>query len=331
MLLLLLFLTFPYYNLSASDHHLCHPDDQSALLSFKHSFSNPNPFPTWDPIFDCCDWYGVSCNDTTNYVIGLDIISDNLNGTIPSSLSNLKHLQNLRLHKIPNLFGQIPQTLAKLSHLRYLVISWTNVTGPVPDFLAQLKNLAYLDLSFNRLSGSIPSSLATLPLLRAIDFSRNELTGPIPESFGRLTGEFPALVLSHNKLSGEIPTSLGNINFSSVDISRNNLSGDASVFFGTGKITNTIVISRNNFEFEFSRVRFMESLDVLDVSHNKIYGNIPVQITEAVYLQQLNVSYNRLCGKIPTGWHLRYNKDGWDNSSFFHNRCLCGIPLDPCK
>ncbi|KAI3444965.1 hypothetical protein Pfo_001630 [Paulownia fortunei] len=294
MLLLLLFLVFP--GLSAAE--LCHPDDKAALLAFKHSFSNPNPFPTWDPVFDCCDWYGVTCNETTNYVIGLDIISDNLNGTIPSALANVKHLQNLRLHKIPNLVGEIPPTIGKLSHLRYLVISWTNVSGPVPDFLVQLKNLAYLDLSFNRLSGSIPPSLATLPFLRVIDFT---------------------LILSHNKLSGELPASLSNINFSSVDISRNNLSGDASVFFGKGKITSTIIISRNNFEFDFSKVTFMESLDVLDISHNKIYGTIPHKLLML------------LCGKIPTGWKLRYNKDGWDNSSFFHNRCLCGIPLDPCK
>lgn len=329
MLLLLLFLVFP----GKSAAELCHPDDRAALTAFKHSFTNPNPFPTWDPVFDCCDWYGVTCNETTNYVTGLDIISDDLNGTIPSALANLKHLETLRLHKIPNLVGEIPPTIAKLSHLRYLSISWTNVSGPVPDFLVRLKNLAYLDLSFNRLSGLIPSSLATLPFLFAIDLSRNQLSGPIPESFGHFpkTADFPALVLSHNKLSGELPASLSNINFSSVDISRNNLSGDASVFFGKGKIISTIIISRNNFEFDFSKVSFMESLDVLDISHNKIYGTIPQQITDAVYLQQLNLTYNRLCGKIPTGWKLRYNKDGWDNSSFFHNRCLCGIPLDPCK
>ncbi|XP_057806217.1 polygalacturonase inhibitor 1-like, partial [Salvia miltiorrhiza] len=137
--------------------------------------------------------------------------------------------------------------------------------------------------------------------------------------------------LSHNKLSGPLPSSLSNVNFSSVDVSRNNLSGDASVFFGEGKITSSIDISRNGFEFDLSKVRFMEALDVLDISHNRIYGEIPQQITDAVFLQFLNVSYNRLCGKIPTGWKLRYRSEPWDNSSFLHNRCLCGIPLDPCK
>ncbi|KAL3832910.1 hypothetical protein ACJIZ3_007646 [Penstemon smallii] len=329
MLIFLLFISI--HELYASE--LCHPNDKSALLAFKQSFSNPNPLPSWDPSFDCCDWYGVKCNETTNYVIGLDFTSDYLNGSIPSSLSKIKHLQNLRLHKIPNLVGEIPSQIQELSHLISLEISWTNISGPVPDFLANLKSLMFLDLSFNRLSGSIPPSLPIMPFLNIIDLSRNQLTGSIPESFGQMAqaSKFPALILSHNWFSGNIPVSLGDINFSRIDVSRNNLSGDASVLFGKGKITDMILISRNNFEFDFSKVSFMESLIALDISHNKIYGRIPEQITDAVYLQELNMSYNRLCGKIPSDWKLRYKKDGWDNSSFFHNRCLCGIPLDPCK
>ncbi|CAA3012353.1 polygalacturonase inhibitor-like [Olea europaea subsp. europaea] len=329
MLPFLLFFLFPA--LSAAE--LCHPNDKAALLAFKHSFSNPNPIPSWDPNFDCCNYYGVECDETTNYVIGLEMISDYLTGTIPTALANLTHLQILRLHKIPNLVGEIPPAIGELTNLRFLEISWTNISGPVPHFLVNLKNLAFLELQFNRLSGSIPSSLATLPYLRVIDLSRNQLTGQIPESFGYLpnTAEFPALDLSHNMLSGEIPASLANLNYSTVDISRNNLSGDASVFFGKGKITTVIAISRNNFSFDFSKVSFMESLVILDISHNKIYGSIPPQITEDTMLQRLNLTYNRLCGKIPTGWKLKFNSEGWDYTSFFHNRCLCGIPLDPCK
>ncbi|KAL0397531.1 UNVERIFIED_CONTAM: Chaperone protein dnaJ GFA2, mitochondrial [Sesamum calycinum] len=280
MLLPLLFLLFS--PLSAAG--LCHPDDKSALLEFKHSFSNPNPFPTWDPAFDCCDWYGVECNETTNYVIGLNIISDDLNGTIPTVLPKLKHLQHLRLHKIPNLVGIIPPEIGELPHLTYLVISWTNVSGPVPNFLANLKNLAYLILSFNHLSGSIPPSLATLPYLYAIDLSRNQLTGPIQNH------------------SGTLPTQLDSQRLTCLITCCQETS---PLLWQMGKVTSTIVISRNSFQFDFSNVSFMESLDVLDISHNKIYGSIPPQMTDAVYLQFLNVSYNRLCGEIPTGWKLR--------------------------
>ncbi|KAL8500740.1 hypothetical protein ACS0TY_020360 [Phlomoides rotata] len=327
MLLILLFILWHIISLDAAAKH-CHPEDRAALIAFKQSFSNPDPFPYWTSLFDCCDWNGVMCDPTTHHVIGLDIApAPDINGTIPSNISNLKHLINLRLHRIPNLVGQIPESISKLPLLRTLVISRTKISGPVPGFLAHLNILEYLDLSFNRLSGSISPSLATLPLIRFMDLSRNQLIGPIPELFTSTTVEFPTLDLSHNNLSGHLSASLSRINFTSVDISRNGLSGDASVLFGKGKATGTIVISRNDFEFDFSRVAFSESLYVLDVSHNRIYGRIPQQITEAYNLQSqsLNVSYNRLCGKIPSGWELK------DNSSFFHNKCLCGAPLDPCK
>ncbi|CAK9154907.1 unnamed protein product [Ilex paraguariensis] len=330
MLLLLFFLLFPVGVFPAER---CDGNDKTALLKFKYSFSNPNPLPTWDPNFDCCDWYGVECDETTNFVTRLTIISDYLSGTIPPVIANLTHLQILRFHKIPFLVGEIPPAIGKLSQLDSLEISWCNISASIPNSLADLKKLRFLELSFNRLSGSIPPSLATMPNIIHIDLSRNQLTGTIPESFGHFhdRGTPLGLFLSHNKLWGEIPASFANINFSGIDISRNNFSGDGSMFFGTNKVTSTLVISRNNFEFDFSKVRFMDSLVTLDISHNKINGSIPTQITDAILLQRLNVTYNRLCGEIPTGWKLKYRREGFDNSSFFHNRCLCGVPLNPCK
>lgn len=312
----------------------CHPDDKAALTALKNGFVSSNNFPTWEPPFDCCDWYGVECNETTGFVTGLNLINGNLDsprGSIPPAIAGLKHLQTLRLHKLPGLTGEIPPAIGELTSVRYLEISWTNVSGPIPDFLIKLKRLTILNLSFNNLSGSIPPSLAKLQSISGIDLSRNRLTGPIPESFGHLAPAF-YLVLSHNMLSGDIPSSLMNVNFGTIDLSRNNLSGDASVLFGKGKEASIIDISRNRFEFDFSKARFMDSLDGLDISHNMIYGSIDQQITDAVFLQALNVSYNRLCGKIPTGWKLQYRPEGWDETSFFHNKCLCGAPLDnPCK
>lgn len=160
--------------LQISTSDLCHPTDKAALTAFNNGFLTPNPFPSWDPTPDCCRWNGVTCNQTTNFVTGLDIAPyETLNGTIPSSISNLKHLQSLRFHKTPFLVGQIPPALAKLSNLRYPVISWTGISGPIPNFLSQLHNLEYLDLSFNRLSGSIPPYLPSFPFLSTIDLSRN--------------------------------------------------------------------------------------------------------------------------------------------------------------
>ncbi|RWR77801.1 polygalacturonase-inhibiting protein 1 [Cinnamomum micranthum f. kanehirae] len=317
----------------AANKERCHPEDKTTLLDFKKSFSNhEGTLFQWTPDSDCCDWNSIQCDEKTNRVTRLTLLYSSVAGTIPDAVGRLTHLQMLRLHKLPNLIGQIPPSITKLKALDYLAITWTNISGPIPPFLAELQNLKFLLLSFNSLSGSIPPELSRLPNIVGIELDRNRLTGEIPESFGHFVGSVPGLRLSHNMLSGQIPKSLGNSDFSSIDLSRNQLVGDAFMFFNASKSTSTIDISRNMLEFDLSGVRFPSTnLISLDISHNRVFGRIPSQITEAIYLQFLNVTYNRLCGEIPQGWKLKYRSQSFDESSYLHNRCLCGPPLQPCK
>ncbi|GFY98290.1 hypothetical protein Acr_12g0008310 [Actinidia rufa] len=272
---LLLFLSL----LSPSLSDRCNPNDKKVLLRIKQALNNPYLLASWNPANDCCDWYNVDCDLTTNRIIALTIFSA---GPIYLALS---------LH-----------------------------------FFSQLKNLTFLDLSFNDLTGSIPSSLSKLTNLDAIHLDRNKLTGPIPNSFGEFTGQVPDLYLSHNQLTGSIPKTLGDLNFTVIDVSRNMLSGDISFMFGSNKTIQIVDFSRNKFQFDLSKVVFPQSLTSLDLNHNKIYGSLPVGLT-TLDLQYLNVSYNRLCGHIPTGGKLQ----SFDQTSYFHNRCLCGAPLPDCK
>ncbi|KAF6145635.1 hypothetical protein GIB67_018741 [Kingdonia uniflora] len=223
--------------------------------------------------------------------------------------------------------GSIPQTITKLKNLKMLRLSWTNLSGPVPEFLSQLNELTFLDLSFNQFSGEIPANLGKLTKLDALHLDRNRLTGPIPDSFGRFTGSVPDMYLSHNQLTGSIPKSLGNMGFGRIDLSRNKLTGDASMLFNLNGSTQTIDLSRNMLEFDLSKVEFPKSLISLDLNHNQIFGSIPKQITELHGLQFLNVSYNQLCGEIPNTWNLTFRPEAFDESSYIHNRCLCGLPL----
>ncbi|KAF5802901.1 putative leucine-rich repeat domain superfamily [Helianthus annuus] len=112
-----------------------------------------------------------------------------------------------------------------------LKLRWTNLSGLVPLFLSQLTNLNFLDLSFNNLTGSITLELAKLTKLGALHLDRNKLIGTIPESFGAFIENDPDLYLSHNRLTGDIPKSLGYIKFTVIDFSRNQLTGDFSMFF----------------------------------------------------------------------------------------------------
>lgn len=65
------------------------------------------------------------------------------------------------------------------------------------------------------------------------------------------------------------------MNFSCIDRSRNNFSRDASMLFGKDKgcqVLDVSHLSRNNFEFDFLKVSFMnEYLVILDIPYNMIY------------------------------------------------------------
>ncbi|KAG6744802.1 hypothetical protein POTOM_051442 [Populus tomentosa] len=265
-------------------------------------------------------------DSTSSRIISLTIFAGNLSGQIPAAVGDLPYLQTLVFRKLTDVTGPIQPAIAKLVHLNFLRLDRLNLTGTVPGFLSKLQKLTFLDLSFNGLSGSIPSSLALLPNLDALHLDRNRLTGSIPESFGTFKGSVPGLYLSHNQLTGEIPASLGNIGFKVIDLSRNKLVGDASMLFGLNKTTQNVYLSRNILKFNLSNVVFPSGLENLDISHNKIFGSIPPQMTQ-IPLQSLNMSYNRLCGQIPVGGKLQ----SFDYSTYFHNRCLCGVPLENCK
>ena len=100
MKLLLFFIFFPFSGFFSGAKQ-CHPSDKTARLKFKYSFANPDQIlQSWNPHFDCYDWYGVLCNDTTNRVMNLEL-SIQLNGTIP----DLTYLRTLRLRNYPFLAG----------------------------------------------------------------------------------------------------------------------------------------------------------------------------------------------------------------------------------
>lgn len=323
MILSFLFFSSLFLHISFSEK--CNPNDKKVLLQIKKDLNNPYILASWNPANDCCDWYCVECSLTTNRINALTIFSGQLSGQIPAAVGDLPYLETLIFRKLSNLTGTIPSAISKLKRLKMVRLSWTNLSGSVPAFFSTLPNLTFLDLSFNDLTGPIPSSLSKLKNLDAIHLDRNKLSGKIPDSFGKFSGNVPDLYLSHNQLSGTIPKTLGDLNFGTIDFSRNQLEGDASMLFGTNKSLQFLDLSRNSFEFNFTKLEFPTGLTNLDVNHNEIFGSLPESMT-ALNLQLLNVSYNRLCGRIPTGGKLQ----SFDSYSYFHNRCLCGAPLPVC-
>ncbi|RZC71897.1 hypothetical protein C5167_035038 [Papaver somniferum] len=329
--LILLFLATTTILVSPSHGALgkCSLSDYKALMNFKKSLSpyeSSWEFSSWVQNTDCCDWHGVTCDEKTNRVEGLDISASDTSGQIPSSVGDLPYLVSFAFSNSKNVTGSIPQSITKLKHLRTLALGSLSLSGPVPNFLNQLSALTYLDLSYNQFSGSIPPSLSDLNNIETIHLGGNKLTGSIPESFGRFTG-MDSLQLSGNKLTGPIPKSVGALNIRYIDLSRNKLVGDASMLFNPNHgLTSHMDLSRNQFEFDLSKVEFPKDLNWLDISYNKIFGGIPKEIQSLDNLYKLKVGYNKLCGKIPAGGIMQRFK----STSFIHNKCLCGSPLRSC-
>ncbi|KNA07128.1 hypothetical protein SOVF_174740, partial [Spinacia oleracea] len=265
----------------------CYPDDKRALLEIKaYLGGNASILSTWSSQTDCCNkWNGVLCKKIPKTQIHrvnfLEISGyDEIVGTIPSTLEKLPYLETLIFRLLPNLTGPIPPVIGKLTRLQLLFLNWDNLSGPIPHFLSRLTNLGVLSLNDNRFTGSIPAFLGKLPKLQGLDLQENQLIGQIPDTFGLLT-KSPSINLFNNKLSGPIPRSLGKVNFEILDLSGNQLTGDASFLFGEDKSNLAhLMLSRNRLSFDFSKVVMPvgvlnSSLLVLELSHNNIYGRLP--------------------------------------------------------
>ncbi|XP_060185807.1 polygalacturonase inhibitor-like [Lycium barbarum] len=323
---ILSFSLFFLSRLSTSLSERCNANDKKALLEIQKGLGNPYDLQ-WDPKTDCCtDWISLSCDDKTNRVTSLSLYRIEDAGHLSLAFGDLPYLKSLSINNLRNLSGPIPPTIAKLSELTFLRISRTKISGPVPEFLSKLKKITYINLSYNYLVGTIPPSLSTLSNLEFLGLDRNKLTGPIPESLSKLAPKLTYLYLGHNQLTGVVPTSFAGWSFETIDLSRNMLEGDISFLFGKDKTTFEMLLDRNKFKFDFSKLTFGKRLWRLDLNHNKIYGSLPAVITKQPW-QLFNVSYNMLCGKIPQGEFMQ----GIDRYSYFHNKCLCDSPLPPCK
>ncbi|BDD12865.1 hypothetical protein FUAX_52970 (plasmid) [Fulvitalea axinellae] len=187
------------------------------------------------------DLTGVSVYD--GHIRGIDLQRVNLKGQLPSSLSDLKKLENLNLSSnslegpIPSLdgfkdimwlelynnrlSGHIPN-LGSSTQLSTIRLDDNNLSGPIPD-LGNLSQLYHLNLQNNNLSGAIPD-LGNMPQLYFLNLQNNNLSGTIPASISTL-GQLGDLNLSHNQLSGQIPDLGGLEELSQLYLSNNQFTG----------------------------------------------------------------------------------------------------------
>ncbi|XP_076892004.1 receptor-like protein EIX2 [Bidens hawaiensis] len=223
----------------------------------------------------------------------LNLGSNNLSGRLPASASvdSLIRLEVLSLYN-NNLFGELPLSLKSCTMLTFLDLGANKFTGNVPLWIGEsLSRLYVLNLASNKLLGHIPLQLCQLANLQILDLSMNNLNGTIPTCLNNLITMVQEEALHKQNIHGvTITAPLGQIN--SHQLYSSLLKSIPLLIYVDNAMIHWQGIIR---EFSTNIV----FLKIIDLSQNKLTGQIPYEITDLHGLVSLNLSNNALDGKIP--------------------------------
>ncbi|XP_028773690.1 receptor-like protein 34 [Neltuma alba] len=260
----------------------------------------------------------------------LELSYNNLSGNIPPCLGTFsRKLQALKLGN-NRLYGFIPQTFMKGSAIKLIDLSQNNLQGQMPETLSNCRMLEYLDVSNNQINGSFPLWLGNLPELKVLVLRSNKFSGVISSP---TTCTFPKLHiidLSQNDFSGNFPSELLQDWASMRASAANQLKYEpwyhyykqtesywgftypySFTIFNKGKLMVyeklqqlyffiAIDLSSNKLNGEIpDNIGDLKGLVLLNLSNNLFTGGIPSSLGKLSQLEALDLSHNNLTGKIP--------------------------------
>ncbi|MBP5217584.1 MAG: hypothetical protein J6Z47_01375, partial [Bacteroidales bacterium] len=214
---------------------------RDALIAFYEATGGENWInnDNWcsDKPFD--EWFGISTSET-GYVISILLENNNLSGSIPESLFNLKHLEEIILTS-NNLSGEFSDRFWSMPALKKLDLSNNKITGQLTSSIRNAKKLTWLGLGSNFLTGTIPEELSDLedlwyfsienvPIVNGV-FSEasNSFSGVIPDNLDKLRN-LEYFLVEYNNLEGSIPACFGRMpKLTTLIVCGNRLSGKIPV------------------------------------------------------------------------------------------------------
>ena len=137
-------------------------EDGARLMQMRDTLAG-DAVLNWSYTRPVASWQGVKVG-TSGRIVSLDLRDMNLTGRIPAELSELSHLNAVRLSG-NRLTGAIPPELGKSPRLTILSAGGNLLAGPIPPEIGNLLTLRQLWLADNRLTAPIPIELATVPRL----------------------------------------------------------------------------------------------------------------------------------------------------------------------
>ncbi|MFA7014441.1 MAG: BACON domain-containing carbohydrate-binding protein [Bacteroidales bacterium] len=168
-------------------------------------------------------WYGVTA-DAYGFVTRLELLENNLSGTLPPEIGDLVKLTALNLGYNYGIGGNIPAEIGTLNKLGYLNLYGNELTGGIPEELYSLSELYHLDLGVNKLSGELSPKIAGLSKLTSLWLHYNNFSGSLPKELGQMN--LIQVGLYNNSFSGSLPDELGTLNNLTIfNLAANNFSG----------------------------------------------------------------------------------------------------------
>ena len=190
------------------------------------------------------DWFGITVDG--GRVTEISMYNNNLSGTIPASIGDLKALTKLFLGD-HGIIGTIPAELYTLTNLITINIQNSDIGGTISENVSGLVNLESFQISGCELEGPIPVEICSLPNLTVLNINRNQMSGEIPPEIGNLTN-LTYLSLYTNNFEGSIPASIGNLTkLTFLNLYNDKLSGNLPPEIGNLTALTILNISVNQF------------------------------------------------------------------------------------
>ncbi|CAL9763353.1 unnamed protein product [Musa acuminata subsp. burmannicoides] len=187
-------------------------------------------------------------------------------------------------------------------NLREFSVAENSLVGGFPSStFGSTCDLEILDLSANNFSGAFPDSIANCSKLTSLNLWGNAFTGRIPCAIGLLS-ELSALNLGNNSFDPVIPQELVNCSkLVFLDFSISGFNGDIQEIFGRFAAMSYLILQGNQYTggIASSGILKLPNLVRLDLSFNRLSGNIPVGITRMPTLKILILAGNEFSGGIP--------------------------------
>ncbi|KAH0644559.1 hypothetical protein KY284_032443 [Solanum tuberosum] len=226
----------------------------------------------------------------------LAISENRLSGFIPSCMSSLP-VEHIHLEK-NQLGGELGHVLFNFSSLITLDLGNNNLTGNIPHTIGSLNTLNYLLLSNNQLEGEIPTQICMLKKLSIVDLSFNKLDGPLLPCLSYLTlAKKDAQISKTNYATSSRRSWLTFLAWIRLKRHFHDSQGIRSNMFLMDVETQVqFSTKRNSYTYKGSILKYMSGIDL---SSNRLIGEIPVELGNMSNIHALNLSHNHLIGRIP--------------------------------